>query len=202
MDSPTRASVGSRQRIAQTAATVAAGGAAAWIALAGDSIVRPEPFRYRDALLLVPWVLLAATLLSVHRLQRDCAGALEGWGIRALLGGMAFVAAGNVHIVLANADSNFAFPLGALIFIGGLLAFGIGTVRAGVFPWSVGVAIAVSQLLTMVTGVALSPLVPVHDYGNYSGALAHGLVMLFLAANLRALARNLSSFDTIPEGVR
>ena len=201
MDNTTEASVGSRRRIAQTAATVAAAGAAAWIALASDSIIRPESYRYRDALLLVPWVLLAATLLSVHQLQRDCAGALERWGIRALLGGMAIVAVGNLHIVLANADSNFAFPLGALIFIGGLLTFGIGTVRAGVFPRSVGVAIAVSQLLTMVTGVALSPLVPLYDYGNYSGALAHGIVMLFVAANLKDHARTLSSVNALPVGV-
>jgi len=199
MDKTTGASVGGRRRIAETAATVAAAGAAAWIALAGDSIIRPESYRYRDALQLVPWVLLAATLLSVHRLQRVCAGALERWGMRVLLGGMAFVAVGNLHTVLADVDGNIAFPLGALLFAGGLLAFGIGTVRAGLFPRSVGVAIAASQLLTMLTAVALSPFVPLHDYGNYSGGLAHGLVMLFVAANLKAHARDLSS-SAVPVG--
>lgn len=178
---------------AQMAATLAVTGAAAWIALATDSIVRNDAHRYRDGLLLVPWVLLAATLVSIHRLQREQAGGLERWGIRALIAGMAFVAVGNLDIVLTNADSNFAFPLGALIVMGGLMAFGIGTARAGVFPRRVGVAIAASQLLTMATGVALSPLVPLHDYGSYSGGLAHGAVLLVLAASLRSYARSADS---------
>lgn len=39
------------------AATAAVTGAAAWLALAADSILRPDPRAYRDALVLVPWIL-------------------------------------------------------------------------------------------------------------------------------------------------
>ena len=182
-----------RASIAQTSTTLALTGAAAWIALATDSIVRPDAYRYRDGLLLVPWVLLAATLVCIHRLQREHAGSVERWGLRSLMASMAFVAVGNFDIVLRNADKNLAFPLGAVIFMGSLVAFGIGTARAGVLPRRVGLAIAASQLLTMATGLALSPLVPLHDYGSYSGGLAHGAVMLILAASLRTYARSADS---------
>jgi hypothetical protein len=184
------------RNLAGTAATVAFAGAFAWIALAGDSILRPDPRDYRDALLLAPWTLYAATLACIHWLQRHRAGALEQWSFRLVMVAAALVAIGSVDRVIGTeAVQVLGFPLGVLAWTLSMAALGAGTVRAGVFPRRVGWAIALSQPLTVAVGVALSPIVPLQEWGSYSGALAHGAVMLLLAAAFRNASRSTEVVD-------
>lgn len=170
------------------AATAAVIGAAAWVALAADSILRPDPRAYRDALVLVPWILFAATLACVHKLQRDRGGTGERWGYRVVMVAMALVVVGNIAVVLGvDGLQLLGFPLGALGFLVGMVAFGAGTVRANVFPRRVGWSIALAQFLTVAASTALSPLAALPDdgYGSYTGGVAHGVVMLVINASLR-----------------
>lgn len=163
------------------AATVAATGGIAWLAIAADSIAGADAQRYRDALFLVPWTLMALAYRDIHRRQADQAGRLERAGIAVLLSGMAIMAAGQAHVVATNAAENLAFPAAPALFGLGALAFGVGTARAGVFAPRVGMTIAASQFLTVALAGALSPWVPLSDYGNYSGAAMHGLALLLVA---------------------
>jgi len=176
------------RQLARTAATVAAVGGLAWVALASDSILRPDPREYRDALLLVPWVLYAVTLACIHRLQRHRSSRLERWGFAMVMITAGLVAVASVDLVIGTEAVQFlGFPLGALAWTAGMAAFGAGTVRAGVFPRRVGWAIALSQPLTMALAVILMSLLSLElqDRGSYTGVLAHGAVMLLLAAALR-----------------
>jgi hypothetical protein len=58
-----------------------------------------------------------------------------------------------------------------------------------VLPRWTGWLIALTQPLTMATGLALSPWAALEPHGSYSGAVAHGLVCLALATALMRLAR-------------
>ena len=138
------------RQLASTAATAALIGGLAWIALAGDSILRPDPRDYRDALFLVPWALYAATLACIHRLQRHRPGRLERWGFGAVMGTAVLVAVGSVgHVFGTEALEVLGFPIGALLWTLSMMTFGAGTARSGLFPRRVGWAIALSQPLTI-----------------------------------------------------
>lgn len=175
------------RQFARTAATVATLGGLAWIALGSDSILRPDPRDYRDALLLVPWVLYAITLACMHRLQRHRSSRLERWGIGAVIVTAALVAVASVDLVVGTEAVQFlGFPLGALLWTLGMVAFGAGTVRAGVFPRWAGWAIALSQPLTIALSVVVMSVlsIEVADRGSYTGVVVHGAVMLLLAKAL------------------
>lgn len=51
-----------------------------------------------------------------------------------------------------------------------------------------GALIALSEPLTVLAGLALSPLSPLSGFGDYFGAIAHGLIWLTTGATLRARA--------------
>lgn len=183
--------------LAATAATAAVLGGLAWIALGADSILRPDPRDYRDALFLVPWVLYAVTLAFIHRLQRHRSGRLEGWGYLAVIITAALVAVASIDLVIGTeAVQVLGFPLGALAWTLAMVAFGAGTVRAGVFPRLVGWGIALSQPLTIALSIPLDMLgIEVQDRGSYTGVLAHGAVMLMLAATLRDVSEPAGASD-------
>ncbi|MDQ3547997.1 MAG: DinB family protein [Chloroflexota bacterium] len=45
-----------------------------------------------------------------------------------------------------------------------------------------------ADLVTVLTGVALSPIAPLSNFGGYSGAIAHGIIWLAIGAVLRSRA--------------
>jgi hypothetical protein len=156
-------------------AALAAG--VAWLTLGMESVARPHPERCRDVLLLVPWVLTLLVLVGIHRLQRERSGAVGTFSFALLAGTMLLVAVGQAAVVAGAASLTWlAFPLGLIGWTLGMVLFGIAIVRANMLPAWCGVAVALAELLVVATGVALSPLVPLSDYGSYSGALAHGVI--------------------------
>ncbi|RNM12619.1 hypothetical protein EFL26_18575 [Nocardioides pocheonensis] len=163
--------------------------AAAWIALGMDSTVRGGEMHYRDALVMVPWVLTMVTLAGVHLAQRD---RLRRWGHVAFgVLGLAMVLGllGDLGTVLDIAPlATLGFPLGALLWLVAMVPAGVATYRAGVLPRRVGVLMALLEPLSIATGVALSPIAGLHDRGNYSGGLEKGLVVLMIALALRSVA--------------
>ncbi len=77
-----------------------------------------------------------------------------------------------------------AFPAGLLVLTIGLVLTGVATLRVNEFPrWS-GYLVIASEFLAVLTGFALSPISPIADHGDYSGALAHGVVWLLISLKL------------------
>lgn len=162
--------------------------AVCWIALGVDSIVRPYQVNLRDGLLLIPWVFTAITFWYVHLVQRSAAGRVERTGHVLVQIASVLVFFGNVGLVTDQPVlAIFTVPWGALLWAAALVVFGIGTRKAAVLPGYAGVALMLLEPCSMLSGLALSPISPIHDRGAYSGALVKGfLVALVSAALMRA----------------
>lgn len=172
--------------LAATIARVATVAGVAWLALGIESVVRPEVMHYRDALVLVPLSLYAATVGGIQRLQRHRSGRLGNRSAALVISAITLIVAANVAMLLGADDAQkAAFPLGPLGWIGGMIAFGVATARAGVLPRRDAWLLALSQPLSMITSLALSPIAPVAERGAFSGVVAHGIVLLVLATSLR-----------------
>jgi hypothetical protein len=166
------------------AAIVALFAGAAWIAVGLDTIVRPDVYTYRDVLILIPWLATGAALVQLQRVQASRAGQLGQVGIWMLVAAIAIGAPGSESAVFGvdwlAAGAAASIPA----FIGGMMLFGIATARAGVLRTRAGVAMALSEPLTMAAGLALSPIAPLADHGAYSGAVVNGICTLVIAAEL------------------
>ena len=181
------------RQLTWTTATIATIGGLAWIALGTESLLRPNPRDYRDALFLVPWALYAAALIGIHRLQQHPSRKLECWAFRVVTITTVLVAVGSVgHLFGTEALEMLSFPIGALVWTLGMIALGVGTARAGRFPRRVAWAIALSQPLTIaISTIAFSILDQEPEgWGSYPGVIGHGAVMLLVAAALRDPTRS------------
>ncbi len=125
--------------------------------------------------------------LGLHALQRTHAGRLERIGAWVSAVGMAVTLIGQVGIITdVEVLKRTVLPTGVAIWLLGFALFGVATARARVLlPWA-GIAIALSQPLAVAAGLTLSPISPLSSSGDYSGAIAHGLVWLALGVALRA----------------
>src|SRR6478609_2467102 len=158
---------------------------AAWSIMSALSLLIDEPTRLLDGLMAIPLVLTALAFLALHPLQRDRLGRLGQWGYRLSVGAFALLFVSQVIVVAAIEQLYWlAFPVAAGIWFVGFLIYGIATARAGVLvPW-IGIAIGVSQLTAVLFGIALSPISPIADHGDYSGAIGHGIVWLAIGVTL------------------
>lgn len=164
--------------------------AAGWFALGIDSIVRSEPEGYRDVAMLAPWALSAATYALVHQRQRGRGGRAERWGFALVVAGMLAGAIGMVGVAVDNdALRVTGLPVGMLSWTVGMLVFGWGTVKAGVFRTGIGYAIMASEPAAIALGVVLSPIAGLHESGSYSGGIANGVVVLMIGLALVAMGR-------------
>jgi hypothetical protein len=161
----------------------------AWLAIAADSIVRPDAHNYRDVAMAVPFGLLGAVVLGVHRLHRG------RWGRAGDVVAAVFALGWVVSLagtVAAGFDAGWAEPLlGAAMapFVLGLVGIGVEAIRGGVLPKHVGWALILSQPGAVVVGVALSWHVPLASHGSYSGGLAHAAAMATVARAVTAEER-------------
>ena len=176
-----------------------------WLFLSLDSLARPDPETYRDAVFIIPWLLAAVAIAGIHTLQRAAAGRLGEVGFWLLVAG---IVAGVAGILASLSDSEslkwLGFPVGALGWMGGLALFGVATMRARVLPRWCGVALIVAQPLAILLGAALAPIAPLHEYGSYTGALALAVVWLSLGAVLwsrRSAAVPRSRTHDVPRAV-
>jgi hypothetical protein len=165
-----------------------------WTALGLESILRPVQHNYRDTLVNLPWALTLFTIIGIHQIQRPHGGRLERWGYIGVVATMSYGLLALVPQLCGDVATGFTVV--APIWILAMVVFGIGTARAGVFPRWVGVGLGLSELLTIAAAAAMSPWVPIRDRGSFSGAVAHGLVLLAVSFAVERphgrLARKLS----------
>jgi hypothetical protein len=170
-------------------AASALGASLAWAALSLESIARPDPEDYRSVLFLVPWLLSAAGLAGLHAAQSKRSGR---FGKIAFWMTLSTMAALTVGTLAAAAEIDFIerllFPSGILIWVVGMTALGVAMMRAGVVPRRVGVALILSEPLTILTAVALSPWIPLANEGSYTGTLAHAVVFLVVGLAMRGVS--------------
>ena len=171
------------------AATAGVVGGVAFLLLGVESTVVAGSHLYRDVVWPVPWVFTMIALAGVYAAQRS---ALRRWGHVAfgvLAVAMSLVLLGNAGVVLdVETLKTLGFPGGAMLWLVAMVPAGIATYRAGVLPRRVGVLMAALEPLSIVTGLALSPIAGLYDSGNYSGCLEKGIVVILIARSLRAAA--------------
>lgn len=173
----------SRRSRRSPAVGLAAAAGVAWFALGTESILRPDPAAYRDVAFLVPWVLTLGTLVALHRLQRHALGRVGRASFGLLVVSMSAVVVLTAPALLGQ-ELVRHFTYAVPVWVLAMAAYGVATARAGVLPRWAGAGIALTEPVTIATGVALSPLVPLSEHGSFSGAVAHGVIFLALARGL------------------
>lgn len=166
---------------------------AAWLAGAGflglsiETLLVDGSHGYRDLIWTVPGVCTLIAFGAVHSAQRCQASPFERSAYLVVQGGLIAGLVGNTARAL-DVDSLawLGFPLGALLWFFGLVLFGIATLRARVVPRYVGRAILLLEPASIATGLALSPLLGLHDHGSYSGALPKAIVLALVARALNS----------------
>ncbi|GEM_PF-3412091 len=163
--------------------------AAAWIALGIESLLRPQQHNYRDVLWLIPFLLSVATFCYLHVSQRASSSKIERYGFYAVLMASILAIVGNVGVLTGIRQlAVFGFPWGAVVWTVGLIAYGIGTWRAKILPRYVALALILLEPGSILTGLALAPVSPLHDRGAYSAGIEKGLVLAILAMGMRSLS--------------
>jgi hypothetical protein len=184
------AQVVDRRRAASIGAWAGWAAAVFWFAFGVESIVRPGQANYRDALWFVPFGLTVVTFRYVHAVQRSSSRPAERTSFALLMATMAIVMAGNVGVLTDQPLlSIFAFPLGAILWIVTMLAFGIATWRAAVLPRYAAWAIILLEPGSILTGLALTPIAPVQPRGSYTAGIEKGLAVGLVALGLHAWLR-------------
>ena len=159
---------------------------ALWCVLSIASLATLDPERYLDVLFLAPFSLTLPVFVGLHLIQRDHLGRLGRGAFWLSAGTMVAILIGQTgQVVGIDALVWLGFPVGFLGWLAGFALYGVATVRARVLPRWAGWALALSQPLAILLGVAFSPISPLADYGDYSGALAHGLVWMAMGWSLR-----------------
>ena len=167
---------------------------ACWIALGVESIARPRQENYRDLLWLLPFALTAITFYFVHAVQQSPSGSFERIAFYFLMAASAMVFLGDVGVVIHQRIlAILGFPWGALLWTLGSAVFGVATWRAGALPRYVGLTLILLEPLSLLTGLALSPIAPLHERGAYSAGVEKGFAVIVGALGLRSLLRRPAS---------
>jgi hypothetical protein len=190
------------RRLGRHAETVSMSAGYAWVILSLLSLLTPGPARYLDVLFVVPYSLSLVGVLRLHAVQRDRSGQFGDIGFRVSVAGIVTTLVGQTGIIMdTDALTRIVLPVGVAAWILGFLLFGLATARAGVLPRWTGAAIALSQPLAVVAGLAFSPISPLSSTGDYSGAISHGLVWLSIGAAIRARGLVVSTGPAFGSGI-
>ena len=164
---------------------IAAAASAAWVGQSLASLALPDPTAVLDVTMIVP-VLLTVTGIWLLKQQ----GAMGHGLLSRVVSAFAAVAALTVVPGQVSFASEWDGP-GALLaivvtvaFIGAIVLGGIGILRARVLPRWMGIALIAAQPLAILLGLIFSPISPLADHGDYTGALGHGIVWGLIAAAL------------------
>jgi hypothetical protein len=156
--------------------------AAAWLVAGIASLLRDQPTHALDAWMLVP---LTLTYLTCSIFAWLWWTDLPRYG-RAGFGTLTLAAPPMVIGQLAayfdwDSFKWLGFPVAILGWTIGAALFGVALARASFAARWAGYAIALAQPAAIITGVALSPVRELSDYGSYTGAIGHGAIWLAIA---------------------
>ncbi len=162
--------------------------AAGFLVLSVETLVVGGVHEYRDFFWNLPGACTLVAFAAVHAAQRDRSGRFEriAYGI-VQFGLVAGLIGTNARALDVEALAWLGFPVGALLWMAGLILFGVATVRAGVLPSSAGTALVLLEPASILTGLAFAPLVGLSDHGAYSGALPKAVALFLVARALRSL---------------
>jgi hypothetical protein len=161
-----------------------------WFVFGLESIIRPNPLDLRDSLFHIPWILTIVTFWFVHRVQSASAVQSERGTFLALIVSMIAVSMGSIGIATRTPSLQvLAFPWGVLVWMIAMVLYGIATWRTHLLPHSSAVAFLLLEPGSILLGIALNPIVPIHDHGGYSGAVAKGMALWAIARGLRDIAQ-------------
>ena len=158
---------------------------AAWVVQSLLSLALPDPTAVLDVTMIAPVLLTAASIWLLRQrgamgdgvLSRVVAALAAGTALFAIPGQVSFAAGwdgpGTVPAILVT-----------VAFIVSIVLGGIAILRARLLPRWMGVALIVAQPLAVLLGLAFSPISPLADHGDYTGALGHGIVWGLIAAAL------------------
>ena len=173
----------SRLNLRVSAVAVAA--SAAWVLQGLTSLALPDPTAMLDITMTVPILL---TMAGIWLLRRK--GVFGNGVLSQVVSGLCAVAA----VLAIPGQLAFAFDwdgFGTIVeivetvaFIGALVVAGVALLRTHILPRWMGVALIVAQPLAIVLGIVFSPISPLADSGDYTGALGHGIVWGLIAAAL------------------
>ena len=75
--------------------------------------------------------------------------------------------------------------MGVVVWLVGLVSFGIGILVAGIVPKSAGWAIILLEPGSVLAAVLLLPVAPMFDRGAYSGNIGKGIAMAAVSVALK-----------------
>ncbi len=161
-----------------------------WSAMGIESVLRPFQDNRRETFWVLPFVFTIAAFCYVHYLQRR-RSRTETAGFIIVLIASAIVLLGNIGLQLnIKALEALGFPGGAMVWLIGLVCFGIGTLLAGSLPKYVGWALILLEPSSILAALALSPIAPLLPRGAYSGNIGKGIAMGIVALGLRSVSRS------------
>ncbi len=179
---PDRKAAVNATRAAFTTATL-------WAALGIDSLARPYQDNRRDFVVLLPFALTAIVLWLIGRTQSTARDRLERVTFWALMIACWLTVIGGIGNVLHNALlEHLGFPAGPLLWTVGLIVYGVATWRIRIFPRYVAWTLILFEPASILTGVALSPIAPLHDSGSYTGGIEKAVAVLILGLATRHFA--------------
>jgi hypothetical protein len=159
--------------------------AAGWLVAGITSLILDKPAHALDAWMLAPLTLtyLVLSHFAIARWPVLPKYGRVGFGV--LLLSAPSMAVGQLAALFDwDALKFLGFPVAVLAWMLGSALFGIALAKSGFEPRWAGYAIGIAQLSAIITGVALSPIRELSDYGSYTGALAHGVIWLSIAWSL------------------
>jgi hypothetical protein len=173
-------------RLTPWAARITALSGLAWLTISLLTLYHREPKDYLDVVMLAPLALSVGAISAVYLAQREQLGRLGRAAYPFALVTLAGLLAGqSLHLADLTTARDIVLIPSMAGWVVSYILFGIASVRARVLPAWVGITIALSEPLTVLAGIALSPIAPLSDFGGYSGAIAHALIWLAIANVLR-----------------
>ena len=85
------------------------------------------------------------------------------------------------------------FPVGALLWMGGLVSWGAALLRSRAVPRYAGWALILLEPASIAFGVALAPIAGLADHGSYSGAFPKAVALVAVGVALRRAWRSQDS---------
>ena len=177
------------KKLAATATRVAFTAAILWTLLGFDSLLRPYQDNRRDFVVLLPFALTGVVLWLIGQIQSAARDRLERISFWTLIGACCLTVLGGIGNVAHNALlEHLGFPTGPVLWTVGLIVYGIATWRLRIFPRYVAWMLILFEPASILTGVALSPIAPLHDSGSYTGGIEKAVAVPILGLATRRFA--------------